>query len=116
MKEAQKGLVQWAKKRHGQAQQEEDDLKENLEIATKNKWGTGGLFRAHERAVKLTKYYEKMLAALEAGYCLVPNFPVDIFAIRTTRKKAKLDSSDSAAFLKSYPQFPPIRECLEFPT
>jgi hypothetical protein len=30
-------------------------------------------------------FYEKIRFALQSGYCIVPNFPVEILAIRTTR-------------------------------
>jgi hypothetical protein len=95
---AQSSLIRWATGRLDQAKQEEADLRENVEIAKKNKWGLGGLQRAYSRAVKTTEYYEKILAALAAGFVLVPNFPVELFAIRTChanpRKGQTLDSWD----------------------
>jgi hypothetical protein len=83
---AQGKLILWARQRLDEARQQQADLQENVEIAKKNKWGSGGLERAYSRAVKVTEYYEKILAALEAGFVLVPNFPVEVFAIRTRRR------------------------------
>lgn len=55
---------------------------------------------AIERQAKLTRrrveFYEKCKAAVDAGYCLVPNFPVQAFVIRTTRKTPdKMEGSRS---------------------
>lgn len=86
MDDCQRALISWCERKLLWAQTNRDDLAENLEIAKKNKWGTGGLYRAHARAVKMVTFYEKVKAALEAGYCIVPNFPVELFAIRTNRK------------------------------
>lgn len=61
------------------------ELQENYRIAKKNKWKTKTLKRHAEKAVKRTQYYQKILAAVEAGYHIIPNFPVDTFAIRVTR-------------------------------
>lgn len=37
-------------------------------------------------------FYEKIKFALEAGYCIVPNFPIELLAIRTTKKQPTLRS------------------------
>lgn len=86
MQACQASLIEWCKKKIAVVDAETADLAENLDIAKKHKWGTGGIHRAHSRSVKVGEYYSKMLAALEEGYCIVPNFPVEMFAIRTTRK------------------------------
>ena len=86
MDRCQAQLVQWCDRKIAAMQAEADDLAENLDIATRNKWGTGGLSRAHKLAVKRVEYYRKIKLALEAGYVIVPNFPVEMFAIRTNRK------------------------------
>jgi hypothetical protein len=44
------------------------------------------LQRQARLAVKRTEYYEKLLAAVRAGYTIVPNMPVDLFAVRVIRK------------------------------
>jgi len=86
MQEAQQQMVTWARLRLQQRTAEHADLLENLEVAKKNKWRTATLKRAVSMAHKRMSYYEKVLAALEAGYYIVPNFPVGIFAIRTCHK------------------------------
>ena len=87
MEKCQQELVGWCGRKIEILQAEAADLAENLEIARTNKWGTGGLHRAHARTIARIDFYRKMQAALEAGYCIVPNFPVEMFAIRTDRRK-----------------------------
>lgn len=89
MSQAQDSLIAWAKWKIGKMKQEARELAENLAIAIKNKWKTDTLRRHSALAVKRVTFYEKIKAALEAGYCIVPNFPIDLFAIRTDRKKPR---------------------------
>lgn len=89
MSQAQDSLIAWAKWKIGKMKQEAEELAENLAIAIKNKWKTDTLRRHSALAAKRVTFYEKIKAALEAGYCIVPNFPIDLFAIRTNRKKPR---------------------------
>jgi len=84
---AQPQLVEWVNFRLKECNIEVTDLTENLATAKKNHWNTAALGRALAKAVKSKNYYVKVLEALKAGYYLVPNFPGDVIAIRTTRKK-----------------------------
>lgn len=83
--ECQGQLVEFFKAKVEVQSQEAQELQENYEIAKKNKWKSKTLKRHAEKAVKRVEYYQKILAALEAGYHIIPNFPVDTFAIRVTR-------------------------------
>lgn len=83
---AQARLISWADRRLREEQVEHADLTENLELAKKNKWRTTTLQRAVTRSLKRVEFCEKIKGALEAGYVIVPNMPVDVFAIRTTRR------------------------------
>lgn len=87
MAQAQDGLIAWCQRKVASMQQEAAELAENLAIAIKNKWKTDTLRRHAGLATKRVTFYEKILAALQAGYCIVPNFPVNLFAIRTDREK-----------------------------
>lgn len=89
MKVAQQKLVEWSSGKVASLKKDKEELEENLAIAKKNKWRTNTLIRHVGLAQKNLEYYEKIHAALEAGYVIVPNFPVDVFAIRTTRKNPK---------------------------
>lgn len=86
MERCQSRLVDWCKRKVATVDAETADLSENLDIAVKHKWGTGGISRALDRSKRTGDYYRKMLAVLEAGHCIVPNFPVEMFAVRTSRK------------------------------
>lgn len=85
MNVAQGQLIEWSLRKLGDLRAEKDDLDENLSIAAKNGWRTVTLKRQLARVAKRIEFYRKVKAALEAGYCIVPNFPIDIFAVRTTK-------------------------------
>jgi hypothetical protein len=89
MSQAQDSLIAWCGQKIEAMKREASELAENLAIAIKNKWKTDILRRHSALASKRVTFYEKIKAALEAGYCIVPNFPIDLFAIRTDRKKPK---------------------------
>lgn len=61
------------------------NIEKSKEIAKKNQWAEA----SHDQRVKLYKkgltFYRKIKEALEAGYIIVPNFPMTVFAIRTDR-------------------------------
>jgi hypothetical protein len=60
-----------------------------------------------KRAVTLTEkqinYYNKIREALRLGYYIVPNFPIDVFAIRTKAKKPK--RGDTTHFWSNHQQY-----------
>lgn len=84
---SQEALTEWFENRVELAQQELDNAETNLALAKKNKWRT----RGWQDQVRLSKgrvvFYEKCRAAVEAGYCIIPDLPAEIFAIRTKRKR-----------------------------
>lgn len=87
MSQAQDDLISWCARKIEVMKQEAAELAENLAIAIKNKWKTDTLRRHAALATKRVTFYEKIKAALESGYCIVPNFPINLFAIRTDREK-----------------------------
>lgn len=87
MQSCQTALIGWCEKKIAALQHDAAELAENLRIAIKNKWKASTLKRHAEIATQRVTFYEKIKAALQAGYCIVPNFPVTVFAIRTERDK-----------------------------
>lgn len=85
MAAAQAKMTAWAAGRLQRAQAQLAEAEAVLEHARAAKWKITN----HQRQVFLAKkdiiYYEKVKAALEAGFCIVPDFPVDLFALRVTR-------------------------------
>lgn len=89
MGKAQARLVQWAKDKLAELKAELKDHKDNLAIASKLKIRTEAYKRYIATTGKKIEMQEKILSALEAGYCIVPDMDVELFAIRTTKKKPK---------------------------
>lgn len=95
MMEAQEHSVGWAwnKLQHTRATLAEAEA--NLAEAKANGWKTTGWQNTRRREIKKVEYYEKIHAALSAGYVIVPNFPIDVFAVRTNRTYPLRQYSDS---------------------
>jgi len=87
MEKATATMLAWCDKRIEVIRADIADLEANYEIAKKAKWkATPWKTRANRELRKIT-FYEKVKAALNAGYHLIPNFPADVFAIRTSKKE-----------------------------
>jgi hypothetical protein len=84
---AQQALIAWCNQKILDLRREQKDLQDAYEHAVSQKWASGTLKRHAALAVKRIEFYEKMKAALEHGYVIIPNFPVTVFAIRTEKEK-----------------------------
>jgi hypothetical protein len=60
------------------------DLNASIGEGRKANWRVQNLERLRNQAVDHQEFFAKVLAAAEAGYTIVPDFPIDIFAIRVT--------------------------------
>ena len=89
MESAKERLLGWVQGRLARSQRELQETEENLALAKRRKWATQGWTRQVRVARSRMQFYEKCVAAVEAGYSIVPDFPTDIFAIRTARRSPK---------------------------
>jgi hypothetical protein len=85
MQVAQSKLLTWASKKRAEVRVELAEAEDNLAQAVKNKWRQTGFKTCVKQALDRANYYEKVEAALQEGFVIVPNFDLDIFAIRTTQ-------------------------------
>lgn len=95
MQQAQSSLILWSDAKAVGVQAEIAECREQLAIARKNGWQTAAWERQLKRAGKRYQFYRKLKAALEAGYYIVPPFPVQLFAIRTNRHTPDRKTSSS---------------------
>jgi hypothetical protein len=94
MIEAQQSLIVWADRKIETIRAESREAIEQLEIAVQRKWKTDAWRRQVAKYERRIEFYEKIKAALNAGYYIVPPFPIDVFAIRTKRLDPKrMDST-----------------------
>ncbi len=89
-------LIGWAQDRIDELEVELAETVENLEHATKRKWKVTPWKRLASRLRKRIGYYVKIRAALEQGYCMVPNFPAHVFAIRTAKKNPRKNTAKAS--------------------
>lgn len=85
METAQRSLILWAARKIQAVKVEIADAMEQLKLHQENKWNTSGWKREIAKKENRAEFYRKIKMALEAGYYIVPPFPIDLFAIRTNR-------------------------------
>lgn len=85
MQQGREFLTNWASTKLIEARQHLAHMEANLEQAKTFSWALQGFRAAVNEARKKVDFYEKLHAAFDAGYCVVPNFPIDVFAVRTSR-------------------------------
>lgn len=86
METAQRSLILWAARKIQMVKNEIEEAKNQFRLHQEKKWSTEGWRSQILKHEKRAEFYRKIKTALEAGYYIVPPFPVDVFAIRTKRK------------------------------
>jgi len=87
MAEAQQGLIAWMDRKVASLKSELAEAEENLATAKRMKTRTQGWASVVRRAKSRTTYYEKARNALQEGYCIIPDFPVELIAVKTRKKR-----------------------------
>lgn len=96
MEAGQRSLILWAARKIMAVKVELTDAQQQLQECVTKKWNTAGWRGMVLKLERKATFYRKIKSALEAGYYIVPPFPVDVFAIRTNKISPKaMDSENS---------------------
>lgn len=79
-------MLRWMRQRLAETRTELVEQQGNLTTAKARKWNPAPFQRLTQKLARQVTFYEKVEAALLAGFVLVPNFEMDVFAIRTTKR------------------------------
>jgi hypothetical protein len=85
MANAKSGIKKWLEAKLLSIDAEIVQLQDTLDAAVRHKWKSSGFKSQLQREKGKQLYYQKLLAAVHAGYTIVPNMDVDVFAIRVKR-------------------------------
>lgn len=88
MAAAQSDLTIWLQRKRDSVLVDIAELEVARDEAKKHKWKTSAFASAILKFRKQHDFYQKILEAVLAGYTLIPNFPIDVFAIRVDRTNA----------------------------
>lgn len=80
---AQKSMILWCARKIQAEKAEQAEAQRNLDAAIAHKWSSAAWARQVKLFAEKVEFYRKVKMALEAGYYIVPPFPIDLFAIRT---------------------------------
>jgi hypothetical protein len=94
---AQAELVAWCDRKIRALIDEADELDLHMKLALENGWKTSVVHATMNRTARRITYYQKMQAALQAGYLLVPNMPVDVLAVRVKGARPRQQTSGYAS-------------------
>lgn len=83
---SQDRIVDWATQKLAAEQAQLKEKEDNLAFCKKAKYNVDRWSRQVQLARRRVTYYVKILNALREGYYIVPNFPVEIIAVRTKRR------------------------------
>lgn len=95
MQNAQADLAVWLKDKIVECEIDVQDYEAALTTAKQNGWATSSLNRAKNKAVGERTFYSKLLTAVEAGFTIVPEFPIDVFAVRVQRQRPNVKAQSS---------------------
>jgi len=98
MAPAQAGLADWCEQKMRSLGKDYSELNASLKIATRNRWGSRQtLAKQVSKTKQRINYYRKIRAAVKLGYVVVPNFDIDVFAVRVDNASPRWrsDSHDS---------------------
>lgn len=90
LRSAHEKMVEWAVRMQQSCEAELEESGNALEVAERNGWEPLGTLKNRMRMLSARKvFYSKVEAALRAGYVVVPNFAMTVFAIRTNAKRPR---------------------------
>jgi len=107
---AQTALAEWCTRKIAALQTDLADLDANLAIVAEAGVKCGAFVVAARQARQRVTYYEKIRAAVDAGFLIVPNMPVDVFAVRVNRSKQPTTTKEYSAHFAATPQLLPAGE------
>jgi hypothetical protein len=93
---AQADLLTWCDRKLQALEVEAAELDLQNKLAIENGWKTSVVVNNLNRTARRITYYGKIKAALQAGYLLVPNMPIDVLAVRVKRTKPPEQRADSS--------------------
>jgi len=91
-------MIEWAKAKIEQTELDVDIEETNHKIALENGWVVAPFERRLSRLARQRTFYTKILQAVEAGYAIVPNFQMNIFAVRTTAQAPRQGVREGSAW------------------
>jgi hypothetical protein len=87
VEQAHDGLLRWAVRKIEIEKALLLDAEAGLTHARRMKLKLSGWENQVRAAQKRVDYYTKIHGAIDAGYCIVPNFPTQLIAVRTDRQR-----------------------------
>jgi len=95
MVHTQAQLVAWCDQKLAEISDDKLEFGCMEDAAAKHGFDVGGIRRRLGKLKAKREFYEKVREAVQAGYVIVPNFPINVFAIRTTKSEPQSNPQES---------------------
>lgn len=95
MEPAQKQLITWCDLKIASLKAEHKEFGDSISELATMKWATLPMKKQLAKVGKRILFFSKMKMAIQAGYVVVPNFPIQLFAIKTKFKNPLPQHSSS---------------------
>lgn len=99
LRAAHADMIAWSIDRQDACDSERTELEENERVARANGWD----YKPFQKRIAMFRrrhaFYQKIEHALRAGYVIVPNFTMDVFAIRTDAEAPKSNDVTSTGWI-----------------
>lgn len=104
---AQNTVRSWCAENIRRLYRQKQDAEKNVATAIAGKFNSKPFKSLERRCERRIGYYKKIGKAIKLGYMIVPNFDLDLFAVRTAQRKPRKElSSWSANFEQEGQQIP----------
>lgn len=107
---AQQSLREWCSVRIETWQKALTKAQEASDHAVRNGWKADRYNAEVRRCASRVRFYRKVDRAIELGYLIVPNFPLEIFAVRTNAQKPRAEVQTYRARFLQKPRILPEGE------
>jgi len=94
LQSAHHDIGEWVGGKIGLANAELDEIEKAIATAIERKWATKDIKRRETALKKYKSFLEKIAGAVSAGYAIVPNFDMDVLAVRTNGQIPGAESTD----------------------
>jgi len=104
METAQHDLISWVDPKIAALERDVVEAETNLGVAKKSKWATASFRKTLKIAKDRVSYYQRIRAALLAGYVIMPDLPGATVAVRTSQHKPRENVLKSSWNHRDLPQ------------
>lgn len=96
LEQAHHAMLKWARDKQADMLRQVHEAQERISVAKRSKWSTTKHVSDKAMAHKRLSFYQKIEGAIMAGYLVIPDLPLNLFAVRTKATRPKANRREGA--------------------